>query len=517
MIKLLLPAIFLSFLTFSNASALYLDDLIYEVDNSKKISMDFKNALLNDVLKIFSQQSGLNFIATNDISEKTVNLYLDQVPVEEALERILSANDLTYEIKAGSNVFVVKALDKPAKHLMTRVYHLKHATVPSSKLNSTLSGFDSGGGSDSGGGGEEGGESGGGESGGAEGESGGSSGGSSGGGLVDAVSAILTGDGKIVEDPRTNSLIITDIPSMFPMIEQTIARLDTRNPQILIEAEMLDISKNATDELGAKFGKEAVNFHGASKQSVFPFDSGSVLRSHDFATPKYTASKISFENLNFVVEFLRKQTDTRNLARPRILTLNNETAEINIKTDETIGVTTTADSSGDGTSSLETVEAERAETGVTLKVTPQANIETREIIMAIEPKVIQARAVSSEFEVFGAFKDPEERGAKAILRVRDGDTIVIGGLLRTDINQTKTKVPLVSRVPILGMAFRHKNKTEIQRELIIFITPHILDEAVALHSQSSDSFQKIVREQDIPNKKLDQINKDLSYIEKNRY
>ncbi|MCK4882040.1 MAG: secretin and TonB N-terminal domain-containing protein, partial [Candidatus Omnitrophica bacterium] len=73
------------------------DDLLY-MEPEKTISLDFTDANLNDVLKIFSQQSGLNFIAATDVASKKVNLYLNEVPVEEALERILSANNLTYEL-----------------------------------------------------------------------------------------------------------------------------------------------------------------------------------------------------------------------------------------------------------------------------------------------------------------------------------------------------------------------------------------------------------------------------------
>ena len=114
------------------------DDL-FAPQFEKTISMDFTNANLNAVLKMFSQQSELNFIAATDVAAMKVNLYLDQVPVEEALERILSANNLTYEIDPGSNIFIVKEMKVSDKQLMTRVYPLKHATVPSSKLNTTLS------------------------------------------------------------------------------------------------------------------------------------------------------------------------------------------------------------------------------------------------------------------------------------------------------------------------------------------------------------------------------------------
>ena len=111
-----------------------LESLLYPKPE-KTISMDFTDAPLNTVLKIFSQQSGLNFIADTSVASRTVNLYLDNVPVEEALERILAANNLTYEIDTKSNIFVVKRLDAPTIQIMTRVYPLKFATVPSSKLN----------------------------------------------------------------------------------------------------------------------------------------------------------------------------------------------------------------------------------------------------------------------------------------------------------------------------------------------------------------------------------------------
>ena len=435
----------------SNASALDLSDLYgtaSPANPSKTISMDFKEAKLPDVLKIFSQQSGLNFIASTEVADATVDLYLDKVPVEEALERILSANGLAYDLKSGSNVFVVKKLIQPEKKLMTRVYHLKQATVSSSKLNKTLSKFTY------------------------ENTNNNSSSSNSSdpekkaadSGMIAAIQAILTAEGKVIEDPRTNSLIITDIPNQFPTIEQTIARLDVRTPQILIEVEMLDVNKKTADLLGPKWGDTPVTFAGAQKDGLAPFDQRKAITDgFTFADPQYRVGTVSFQGLAFALQFLRTNTDTKNLARPRILTLNNETAEIRIKTDEAIGLNSTTSQDG----AVTVNQAERAETGIFLKVTPQANTVTGEITMAIEPKVIQARTGES----FGGqtFKDPEERGTKSVLRIRDGDTIILGGLLRTNVEEVRTQVPIISRIPFIGSAFRHKDKKEEERELIIFM------------------------------------------------
>ena len=270
---------------------------------------------------------------------------------------------------------------------------------------------------------------------------------------------MLTQDGKIIEDSRTNSLIVTDIPVQFPLIEQTIARLDVRIPQILIEVEMLDISKITADLIGAKFGDTPFTFAGAERDTLYPFDRNKAManvgksanQGFEFGDvgDEYRVGTLSFAGLNLTLQFLRTQSDTKNLARPRIMTLNNETAEISIKTNEAIGIASVTTSSEGTSNSIS--QAERVKTGVFLRVTPQADVENGEITLAIEPKVIQARTG----QTFGSqtFKDPEERGTKSILRVPDGDTIILGGLLRTNLEETKTSVPLLGKLPILGAAF----------------------------------------------------------------
>lgn len=460
------------------------------LDPDKTISMDLKGARLSEVLKIFSQQSGLNFISSSDVADITVDLYLDKVPIEEALERILSANGLTYELKPDSNIFIVKKMEGQSR-LVTRVYHLKNATVPASKLNKTLSNF-----------GEE------------TSTQTQTTTTNAKADIVKVIESILTEEGTVSEDPRTNSIVVTDVSTQFPIIEQTIARLDVRIPQIMIEVEMLDVAKGTADLLGAKFGNSPIKYKGgAQKDSLFPFNEDNARDDgFTFANPRYRVGTLSFEGLTLTLQFLRTQTDTKNLARPRILTLNNETAEIRIKTDEAIGVNSTT--SQDGAVTVD--EAERVETGVFLRVTPQANAVTGEIVMALEPKVVQARTG----QTFGSttFKDPEERGTKSILRVQDGNTIILGGLLRTEYEETKTSVPVLSKIPFVGGAFRHRDRSEKERELIIFITPHILKEDVITRQpQEIDPHLLQSREQERPSDRLQVINKELSVIEGSKF
>lgn len=468
---------------------------------SKKISMDFKDADLNNVLKIFSQQSGMNFVAASDIATMKISLFFDNVPVEKALERILSANNLMYELEPGSDIFVVKKVIAPEINVITRIYALQHATVPGSQLLTTLDkepDIDSAGSSSS-----------------SSSQSSSSSGEEISEGIVGAIQNVLSEHGKVAEDPRTNSIIVTDIPSQFPIIEKTIARLDVEVPQVLIEVEMLDISKNTATQLGIKYGT-TLSFQGAKRNVLYPWDQNKILEAgkyvFDSTNPEYEAGTIDASGLTMVLQFLKTQSDTKYLANPKILTLNNQSAQIKIATEEAIGVVTSTGGSEGITT--QNVEAERTQTGVFLTVTPQVNLQTGDITMAIVPKVVEARTGATYPTSNGTitFKDPEKRMSKTILRVKDNETIFLGGLKKNNESTTVTKIPILGDIPLLGGLFRHKDTSVVERELVIFITPKIVSEQAGDKiSQASTSLQ--TREQTYPITKKRAVEKELMLTE----
>ncbi|MFH1655929.1 MAG: secretin N-terminal domain-containing protein [Candidatus Omnitrophota bacterium] len=444
---------------------------------SKRISMDFQDANVKDVLKVFSQQSELNFIASDELKDRTITLFLQDVPVEEALELLLTANNLTYEIQEGSNIFIVKETPESLQ-TTTKIFFLKYASVSNSRLRAEISeGLVRG---------EEftRGEEGAGGGGGAVGETTAEE-----VGIKQIVENVLSEVGKVIEDPRTNSLIITDLPSQFPVIENTIARLDVPTPQVLIEVEMLDVSKNLVDKLGVDWGATEtswVTYSGPSRDNAFP-----IKRLSGSATRDFTMGTLSMAGLDIALDLLTTDTSTKYLARPRILTLSNETAEIKIVTDEAIGLNLT--SSGEGSATQQTEEAERAETGVALRVTPQVSLEIGEITMFIEPTVSEA-ATSTLSE---DYRDPERRQTKSLLRIKDGETIVIGGLIRNRETEVITKVPILGDIPFLGALFRHKDKSRGEdRELMIFITPRIVKGRGLNRSRKPMAYLPPVREQE---------------------
>lgn len=461
-----------------------IDDLFAELLNLEKpvtISMDFKDASLKDILKVFSIQSGFNFIASESVQDRRITLYLDGVPLKEAMDKLFLANNLSYELDEAAKIIMVKDWGTPSLEKITRVYTLKYATVSTSSMKEELLNYIVTA--------EEGEESGGGE-------------GSTGkwkveesAGITEVLKKILSAEGSIIEEPRTNSLIITDIPSRFPIIEATIKKLDVAVPQVMLEVEMLDVSKDTADKVGIKFGDISaypsilsMTLTGAARSTGFPLKAFNPSDSR--AASSFSPGSLSFaDSYKVVLEFIESQSDTRILARPRILTLNNETAEIKITTDEVVGTKRTTDPN----TSEVTVEETRASNysiteegvGVFLRVTPQINLDSGEITMFIFPKVSNTRANTS----FTDFRDPEARSTKSVVRVKDGQTIVIGGLIRNERTQTITRVPFLSDIPLIGGLFRHRNKSKDEvRELLIFITPHILDESLSELSKVKKSY-----------------------------
>ncbi|MGE5279646.1 MAG: secretin N-terminal domain-containing protein [Deltaproteobacteria bacterium] len=433
----------------------YAMDLIGQ-ESYRKISMDLRDASLKDVLKIFSEQSGLNFIAAESIEDRTMTLFLDSVPLNDALKKIMQANNLTYEMEPGSNVFIVKETGRSSLDLETRVYPLRYARLKASNLETRIA---EGGASDvlsltgAGGGGSSGGasEGGGGEAGGEKTN------------IEDSIKSVMTDKGKLVADVRTNTLIVTDVPAQFPYIERVIRLLDTAIPQVVIEVEMLDVSKRTVDQLGVDTTANLLKLTGSSKTTRFPNFMADGLP-QDGETFSY--GTLSASVFQAVLDYLRSETTTKFLARPKIMTLSGETAEIKIATNEVIGVITTTDDHGNIT-----VSPERYVTGVSLKVTPQADTETGEVTMFVEPRVVEAKA--SNFEG-GTFKDPEVRSSITTLMVKERETIVVGGLIRNRKEETVKKMPIVGDLPLVGMLFRHKDSSDEERELLVFLTPRIV-------------------------------------------
>ncbi|MBN1354300.1 MAG: secretin and TonB N-terminal domain-containing protein [Candidatus Omnitrophica bacterium] len=453
----------------------------------RRVSVDFENAMLKDVLKVFSRQTGANFIASNVIENKTVTVYLSDVSIDEALSSILKANGLTYE-KQGADIYLIKpsgdgvveTITKTIKLNYIQVYTLTQAYEEEgfAATSSSFSVFSEGASSESP-------ESSFGappalpagpkES--APGEKVAEN-------IIDVIKSLMSKHGKIVADKRTNSLIITEIPERFEIIEKIIKELDIEPPQVLIQAELLETTTEALKRVGIEYGsltetwsvKYGIKSGSDESQrlqipTAWPFLTENFIKDA-FGTSLmanaalFNYGTITAGDMEIILKLIIQDQDTKYLSRPKILTLNNEPAVIEVSANTAIGTeSTTISQTGDVLS-----KAERVKTGVILKVTPQVNPKN-EIFMYLEPSVI--RAQTSEF-FSTTFLDPQVRSARSTVLVKDGDTVVIGGLIKTNNYKTMRKVPFLGDIPILGEPFKSSYKKIEDTELLIFITPHIV-------------------------------------------
>ncbi|NQU95123.1 MAG: secretin and TonB N-terminal domain-containing protein [Candidatus Omnitrophica bacterium] len=443
----------------------------------RRVSLDFENAELKDILKAFSRQTGANFIASEVIEGKKVTVYLSDVSVDEALSSILKSNGLVYEKQKG-DVFLIKPSGTEEIKTITKVIKLHYIQAYSLTMPAEDVGFASTGGAfpitEMGGSGEGGLAS---------------SAGSEmpqatqGKTIIDIVSSLLTKYGKIIADKPTNSLIITEIPENIKAIEAIIKELDVEPPQIMIQVEIVETTVSAlkrigmeygslTETLGFKYGIDADSDESQKLQVPvgFPFPEWWIKQTFDDQLLSNAAlfnyGTITANNTEVILKLISNDEDTKYLSRPKIMTLNNQPAVIKVSANTAIGVESTTIGEGDQVLS----KAERVETGIVLKVTPQANAKGQ-VFMYLEPSV--SRAQTSTF-FSTQFLDPQVRSASCTVLVKDGDTVVIGGLIQTDNFKTIRKVPFLGDIPFFGEAFKSSYKRGDDTELLIFITPHIV-------------------------------------------
>lgn len=420
------------------------------------ISMDVTEAYLEDVLKVLSKQSGTNFVASEAVSEKKVTLYFDRVPAMDALESILQAHHLALRPKEGKNLFLVTESGEPKIDTITKIFRFKYARVvptagdatatfglTGSLIKETLGG---------------------------EGSASSSSTTTptteSAGGPINIVKSLLSEFGSVVADPRTNSLIVTDIPEKIAVIETTIEHLDTRPKQIYIEAEILEVTLDTLRRIGVEYGTSTGtigSYVPPKRTSFFPFSLGLL----DAATKTKTLGTLSLAEANILFRLLATEKDVKFLARPRLLTLSNEVAEVRIVTEAVTG--TTSDSQA--TTGTVTTSPERTTVGTILRVTPLVN-DDKFVTMVIEPEV--SRVITSNFN--SSFQDPNRRVARTTVMVPNAGTAMIAGLISSEYTDGSRRIPGLGDLPIIGLPFKRTELEKENTEILLFITPHILDE-----------------------------------------
>ena len=396
------------------------------------ISFDYNEADVREVLDMMAAKAGVNIIYSDDVSG-TVTMSLSRVPFDEAFKTLLNVKGLAVQ-QVGDNIIRVaspKTLisEQKTSMLQTRVFFLNYAKASELKTQ------------------------------------------------VDAVvQAENRTTGKSSSDDVNNALIVTDTPVGLEATARLIRSLDRAPKQVLIEAKLIEVSlvdefdlgvnwgyASGPDAKGLTIGKVAAG----APAGVTAGGTGVNLPAKNIYGSFRFGKVDSNAILEMTISAAAKKGKVKVLSDPKVATLNNKEANINI-TNQT--PYTTTDVTTTGGVSVATDKVTYVTTGIILRVTPSITSDGR-ISMKINPSISQPSAAAGT-----TAPAVDTRSADTNVIVNNGETIVIGGLISDSQSETITKVPLLGDIPLLGILFRKKSVARTRMELLIFVTPKIMED-----------------------------------------
>jgi type IV pilus assembly protein PilQ len=284
----------------------------------------------------------------------------------------------------------------------------------------------------------------------------------------------LTRRGHIEVDPRTNSLIVTDLPGVGERVEKMAMDLDATTPQIEITAKLVDVDAEALRDLGIEWNvgpQESEFFTPGGEVAFHPFDDEDHVLGGEHDTPVADpANRLTyglFKDWIFLeaqLQTLEQNRKANIISNPRITTVNNREASVVVGQQIPLIV---QDFAGNAVTQLTTI-------GIKLNVTPHINVGNK-ITMDVHPEVSD---LSSQATVAGGIIINTTMADTRVM-VNDGETAVIGGLIRSNENDNERGVPILMDIPLVGHLFKSTTKVRQKRELLIFLTPKILGETTA--------------------------------------
>jgi len=267
--------------------------------------------------------------------------------------------------------------------------------------------------------------------------------------------------------PELNALLVSGTVEQIEKVRDFLNTVDQQVPQVVMEAIIVEFTKGNTSEIGIKSGKSASD-SGLSGPVAAMNVALSGTKSQAMNLNGFKVGTLGVLPQTFMLQLnaLEGSNKARVLARPRITTLNGQMASINVGTTDYFQVTTT------NTNGVVTSDYRTFNSGITLSITPFVT-RSGQITAEIKPEVrTPTSAVTSD-----ANRPPSTstRSISANVRLKNGETLVLGGLIQSLDLTTYTGVPLLSAIPFLGRLFTYKNTQKTTTELAVFITPHVID------------------------------------------
>ncbi|MFP3870668.1 MAG: type II secretion system secretin GspD [Syntrophobacteria bacterium] len=322
--------------------------------------------------------------------------------------------------------------------------------------------------------------------------------------------AIISSDVQIVADKPTNSLVITAKPEEYQVLEPIIQSLDIPRKQVFIEALIMDITADKSLSIGVNWNVAGVTNLDRSSRDAAAFAGSnpkalpSLIVDNELVPPggfavgavafPVTIGDITFKNFSSLIRASQTESDFNVISTPQLMTLDNEEASVVVA--DNIPFTTRVDQPSEVTErAIQSFEYK--DVGVTLKITPQIN-EKRFVKLKIYQEVssIIRETVESDY---GPILAPttRKRTAETNVEVKDGETVVIAGLLQEETKEETSKVPCLGNVPFLGWLFKAVDDSDRRTNLLVFLTPHIIaspDEAQEIYRKKARYMDKVRKE-----------------------
>jgi type IV pilus assembly protein PilQ len=427
------------------------------VYKGQKLSLNFQDIDVRSVLQLIADFTGLNLVASDGVTGR-ITIRLQNVPWDQALEIILKAKGLG-ERQVGNVIMIA-----PAEEIAARTQYIQLSYAKAADILTLMT----------------------------SGRNGGSSSNGTGEGNANSDSnqgSLLSPRGTVSVDARTNTLIIQDTAATIDKVRELITRLDVPIKQVMIEARIVQATDTFTKELGVQWGllSQGVTSRpnllvGGSETTLFDLRNPTIGTgttpttytitrpdnlSVDLAAAGTGASSIalgimSMSDLQLDLTLSALQGDGKGevIATPKVLTLDKQKARVASGTQIPYQQATSS-----GATSVSFVNAELS-LEVTPSITPDGRVQMELLVNADSPGTAAPN---------GQLTINTNRIQTTVL-VNDGQTLVLGGIFQNNISSSTTKVPFLGDLPYLGRLFRHSTDSNTKQELLIFVTPRILND-----------------------------------------
>ena len=405
----------------------------------KKISVDFRKTPIEDVIRIITEQADVGVVASPNVKgEATVKL--TNVPLEEALRSILEVHGYDYVV--GDNIIKILAhneMPQVPERLTTQIFEVTYTDVND---------------------------------------------------VVKSLEKFKSDVGSVSHIRGTSRVLVTDKESKIKDISEFIGQVDHLTPQVLVEARIYDITSKDNFDLGVQWSagsRTSFNANGEPNAltQTNPYTAGIFNGTTTKASSTNAGLRFGWLTSNLNVDVLLKaqneKINAKLLANPRVLVLNDQTATMKIVSEIPYQQLTESALGGSiGTTAFR-------EVGVELDVT--AHLAARDQMIRLRLKPVFS-VVTGSVQVAGSSGQPfaqpvvDRRETNTTLIVKNGQTIVMGGLRKKEVSKQVNKVPLLGDLPLLGALFRFKGEQTVNSELIVFVTPWIVEQPTLTEKES---------------------------------